>query len=76
MANAASPIADGFTVISQTLFANWEDANYYDTECPAHKQLKKTTGPARTAVQTVVYESELGVEGQLGGRGGEGEAKL
>lgn len=26
-------------------------------------ELKKTTGPAKTAVQTIIYESDVGVEG-------------
>jgi hypothetical protein len=63
IANTSSPLSDGYTVISQTIFASWEDANYYDQECPAHMELKKTTGPKRTGVQTLIYESEVGVEG-------------
>jgi hypothetical protein len=63
VANTNSPLSDGFTVISQTVFANWGDANYYDKECPAHLELKKVTGPVRTAVQTIIYESEVGIEG-------------
>ncbi|ETN41884.1 uncharacterized protein HMPREF1541_03823 [Cyphellophora europaea CBS 101466] len=63
VSNTDSPISDGFTVVSQTIFANWEDANFYDKKCPAHLELKKVTGPVRTGVQTIIYESEVGVEG-------------
>lgn len=67
VSNTASPLSEGFTIISQTVFANWEDANYYDKECPAHLELKKVTGPVRTGVQTIIYESDVGVEGVSAG---------
>jgi hypothetical protein len=63
IANTSSPLSDGFTIISQSVFGNWADHDFYDKECPAHKTLKQTTGPLRTGIQTVVYESEVGVEG-------------
>ncbi|KAK4116922.1 hypothetical protein N656DRAFT_30 [Canariomyces notabilis] len=33
--------AKGYTVVAQTLFANRDDMEYYDNECPAHANLKK-----------------------------------
>jgi hypothetical protein len=62
VSNTDSPISAGYTIISQSVFANWEDANFYDKECPAHKELKKVTGKYRTGdVLTLIYESEVGV---------------
>jgi hypothetical protein len=33
--------------------------DYYDTECEAHKELKKVTAPIKTDVVTVWFESAL-----------------
>lgn len=36
------PRSNGYTVVAKTEFASMEDMKYYDDECPAHAELKKT----------------------------------
>ena len=38
--NTDSPLSEGFTISSQSIFRNKEDHDFYDKECPAHKELK------------------------------------
>ena len=38
--NTDSPLSEGFTISSQSIFKNREDHEFYDKECPAHKELK------------------------------------
>ncbi|KAK3365146.1 hypothetical protein B0T24DRAFT_598450 [Lasiosphaeria ovina] len=35
------PRSKGYTVVAHTAFASIDDMNYYDSECAAHKTLKK-----------------------------------
>ncbi|KAK4506382.1 hypothetical protein PRZ48_000112 [Zasmidium cellare] len=56
--NSNAPISEGFTLASQSIFKNHEDHDFYDKECPAHKELKKTTGPVKTGVITIVTEGQ------------------
>jgi len=59
--NTSSPLSEGYTIMSQSLFSSQEDHEFYDKECPAHKQLKETTGKARfgpSSVMTLVTEGE------------------
>lgn len=59
--NTSSPLSEGYTIMSQTLFSSQEDHEFYDKECPAHKQLKEVTGKARSgpsSVMTLVTEGE------------------
>ncbi|KAF2171473.1 hypothetical protein M409DRAFT_63729 [Zasmidium cellare ATCC 36951] len=56
--NSSAPISEGFTVASQSIFKTHEDHDFYDKECPAHKKLKETTGPAKTGVITIVTEGQ------------------
>lgn len=34
------PRSQGYTLVSKTEFASMEDMKYYDTECPAHGEVK------------------------------------
>lgn len=56
--NASSPLSEGYTIMSQSIFKDHSDHDFYDKECPAHKELKKTTSRVRTGVMTVVTEGE------------------
>ncbi|KAK3336396.1 hypothetical protein B0T19DRAFT_37649 [Cercophora scortea] len=38
----SDPRSNGYTVIAETDFASLDDMNYYDSECAAHANLKKT----------------------------------
>ena len=38
--NTDSPLSEGFTISSQSIFKNKEDHEFYDKGCPAHKELK------------------------------------
>ena len=38
--NTSSPLSEGYTISSQSIFKNHEDHEFYDKECPAHKELK------------------------------------
>jgi hypothetical protein len=51
--------AQGFTLAVQTAFASLEDMLYYDTECEAHKALKKVSGPVKEGLMTVFWETEV-----------------
>ncbi|KAK5129293.1 hypothetical protein LTR08_003623 [Meristemomyces frigidus] len=54
---ADEPRAQGWTLVSKTTFASKSDMDYYDTECEAHKALKKVARPVRTDIITVWFES-------------------
>ncbi|KAK6437581.1 hypothetical protein LTR95_006222 [Oleoguttula sp. CCFEE 5521] len=57
--NTSSPLSHGFTVMSQSVFGNHADHDFYDKDCPAHKKLKETTGKVRVGdVMTIVTEGE------------------
>ena len=38
--NTDSPLSQGYTISSQSMFKNREDHDFYDKDCPAHKELK------------------------------------
>lgn len=38
--NTSSPLSEGYTVMSQSIFKNHSDHDFYDRECTAHKKLK------------------------------------
>ncbi|WZH40752.1 Stress-response A/B barrel domain-containing protein [Fusarium acuminatum] len=38
------PRTEGYTFVNKTEFANMEDMKYYETECPAHGEVKKVLG--------------------------------
>lgn len=38
--NTSSPLSEGFTLASQSIFKNHADHDFYDKQCPAHKKLK------------------------------------
>lgn len=38
--NTDSPLSEGYTILSQSIFKNHDDHTFYDQECPAHKELK------------------------------------
>ncbi|KAK3711317.1 hypothetical protein LTR37_009697 [Vermiconidia calcicola] len=38
--NTSSPLSEGYTVASQSIFKNREDHEFYDKDCSAHKELK------------------------------------
>jgi hypothetical protein len=38
--NTSNPLSEGYTISSQSIFKNHEDHDFYDKECPAHKELK------------------------------------
>jgi hypothetical protein len=44
--------------MSQSIFKDHSDHDFYDKECPAHKTLKQTTSKVRTGVMTIVTEGE------------------
>ncbi|KAK5692762.1 hypothetical protein LTR17_025303 [Elasticomyces elasticus] len=55
--NASSPLSAGYTIMSQSIFRNHSDHDYYDKECTAHKKLKETTSRVRTDTpMTIVTE--------------------
>ncbi|PPJ60345.1 hypothetical protein CBER1_10882 [Cercospora berteroae] len=56
--NTSSPLSEGYTIASQSIFKNHEDHEYYDSKCVAHKELKKTTSKVRTGVMTIVSEGQ------------------
>ena len=56
--NPSSPLSEGYTIMSQSIFKNHSDHDFYDKECPAHKTLKQTTSRVRTGVMTIVTEGE------------------
>ncbi|EME87192.1 uncharacterized protein MYCFIDRAFT_169051 [Pseudocercospora fijiensis CIRAD86] len=38
--NTGSPLSDGYTIVSQSIFKNHDDHEFYNKECEAHKELK------------------------------------
>lgn len=38
--NTGSPLSEGFTIASQSVFKDMADHQFYDETCPAHKELK------------------------------------
>jgi len=38
--NTSSPLSEGYTIMSQSIFKNHSDHDFYDRECTAHKKLK------------------------------------
>ena len=42
--NTDSPLSEGYTISSQSIFKNKDDHEFYDKECPAHKELKVIRG--------------------------------
>ncbi|KAG7291789.1 hypothetical protein NEMBOFW57_001809 [Staphylotrichum longicolle] len=63
------PRSNGYTVVARTLFSSVEDMKYYDTECPAHKELRKTASgliaerPLVVAVESEATEAMLALLG-------------
>ena len=51
--------AQGWTLAVKSTFASKADMDYYDSECEAHKELKKVTASIRTDIVTVWFESAL-----------------
>jgi hypothetical protein len=49
----------GWNLAVKSTFASKADMDYYDTECEAHKELKKITGAIRTDIVTVWFENAL-----------------
>ncbi|KAL9113283.1 MAG: hypothetical protein Q9227_002618 [Pyrenula ochraceoflavens] len=50
----------GYTFAVKSTFASKDDMDFYDRECPAHKELKKTAGPlAEEPPLTVWFENAL-----------------
>ncbi|KXT02606.1 hypothetical protein AC578_10700 [Pseudocercospora eumusae] len=50
--NTGSPLSEGFTIVSQSIFKNHDDHDFYDKECEAHKELKaRSTEPQNALVQ-------------------------
>ena len=43
--NTDSPLSEGYTILSQSIFKNHDDHTFYDQECPAHKELKVGDSP-------------------------------
>lgn len=41
--NSSEKRSEGYTVAVQSTFASRADIEFYDNECPAHKELKKLT---------------------------------
>ncbi|CAK4033494.1 Hypothetical predicted protein [Lecanosticta acicola] len=56
--NTGSPLSEGYTIASQSIFKDHDDHRFYDQECPAHQELKKTTSRVRTGVMTIVTEGQ------------------
>lgn len=57
------PRAQGWNLAVKSTFASKADMDYYDSQCQAHKDLKKVTNAVRTDVVTVWFESALeGIE--------------
>ena len=46
--NTSSPLSEGYTIMSQSIFKNHSDHDFYDRECTAHKKLKARS-PQRRA---------------------------
>lgn len=38
------PRTEGYTFVNKTEFASMEDMRYYESECPAHGDVKKVLG--------------------------------
>ncbi|KAF2211561.1 hypothetical protein CERZMDRAFT_18138, partial [Cercospora zeae-maydis SCOH1-5] len=38
--NTSSPLSEGYTIASQSIFQSHEDHDFYDQKCEAHKELK------------------------------------
>ncbi|EME50309.1 hypothetical protein DOTSEDRAFT_41413 [Dothistroma septosporum NZE10] len=56
--NTSSALSEGYTIMSQSVFKDHKDHDFYDKECSAHKELKKTTSKVRTGVMTIVSEGQ------------------
>ncbi|KAK3056824.1 hypothetical protein LTR09_002617 [Extremus antarcticus] len=56
--NTSSHLSEGYTISSQSIFKSHEDHEFYDKECPAHKELKEVTSKVRQGVMTIVTEGE------------------
>jgi hypothetical protein len=54
-----TPRAKGFNLGVKSTFATLDDMNYYDTECPAHAELKRVAAPLSEDILTAYYESIL-----------------
>ena len=54
--NTSEARSEGYTVAVQSTFASKEDVEFYDKECPAHKELKKVTTPAHRGLCTLLME--------------------
>lgn len=54
--NASESRSEGYTVAVQSTFASREDVEFYDRECPAHKELKKTTTRVNRGLCTLLME--------------------
>lgn len=38
--NTSSPLSEGYTIMSQSIFKDHSDHDFYDRDCTAHKKLK------------------------------------
>jgi hypothetical protein len=45
--NTDSPLSEGYTIHSQSIFKNREDHDFYDKDCAAHMELKVSGSDAR-----------------------------
>lgn len=54
--NTSEPRSEGYTVAVQSVFASREDVEFYDKECPAHKELKKITTTVNRGLCTLLME--------------------
>jgi hypothetical protein len=54
--NTSESRSEGYTVAVQSTFANKEDVEFYDKECPAHKELKKITTRVHRGLCTLLME--------------------
>jgi hypothetical protein len=54
--NTSESRSEGYTVAVQSTFASREDVEFYDNECPAHKELKKLTSRVHKGVCTLLMD--------------------
>lgn len=50
--NTSSPLSEGYTIMSQSIFKNHSDHGFYDRECTAHKKLKACISQQRVTLGT------------------------
>ncbi|RVX67531.1 hypothetical protein B0A52_08884 [Exophiala mesophila] len=59
IANHTEERAQGYTLVSITVFKSEEDFVYYDKECAAHAKLRDFATTIRTGFATLRFESNL-----------------